>query len=47
MIDNTPTNLAQWVRDAPSIKPGVLMPAFPNFSDDDARALAAYLWGLK
>ncbi len=28
MIENTPENLAQWVRDPQTIKPGCLMPAF-------------------
>jgi cytochrome c oxidase subunit 2 len=42
----TPENLAAWIGDARSIKPGVLMPPY-TFSDDDLRALAAFLNGLK
>lgn len=43
VIENTPDNLIRWVRDAQAIKPGVLMPAFSNLSDQDLTALAAYL----
>ncbi len=46
MLKNTPENLASWVRDAPAMKPGVKMPPF-TFTDEQARALAAYLTGLK
>jgi cytochrome c oxidase subunit 2 len=46
MLDNTPAKMAAWVRDAPQIKPGTKMPAF-SFTDEQARALAAYLAGLK
>jgi cytochrome c oxidase subunit II len=47
VVDNTPTNLRNWIRNAQSIKPGVLMPAFQNLSQDDLNALADYLEGLK
>ncbi|MBV9596714.1 MAG: cytochrome c oxidase subunit II [Chloroflexi bacterium] len=47
VIDNTPDNLQAWIRDAQSIKPGVLMPAFPSVSPSDLSALVAYLESLK
>jgi cytochrome c oxidase subunit 2 len=46
MFANTPARVAAWVRDAPALKPGVKMPAF-SFTDEQARALAAYLETLK
>jgi len=42
-----PDTLAQWVHDPNSIKPGVLMPLYGSFSQDDLAALAAYLDSLK
>src|SRR5579871_1152262 len=47
VIDNTPDNLRAWIRNAQSIKPGVLMPAFADLSDADVSALADYLESLK
>ncbi len=47
ILDNTPENVARWVRNPQEIKPGVLMPPFASLSSDDLRALAAYLDGLK
>jgi cytochrome c oxidase subunit 2 len=47
VIDNTPDNLRAWIRDAQSIKPGVLMPAFLTMSPSDLSALADYLDSLK
>ncbi len=47
IMPNTPDNLAQWIRNAPSLKPGIVMPAFPSLSDADLRALVAYLESLK
>jgi cytochrome c oxidase subunit II len=47
VVDNTPANLRSWIRNAQSIKPGVLMPAFQNISPDDLNALADYLESLK
>jgi cytochrome c oxidase subunit 2 len=47
VIDNTPANLQRWIRDAQSIKPGVLMPAFGNLSDQDLSALVQYLESLR
>lgn len=45
-IENTPAHLARWIRDAPSIKPGIAMPPL-DISDTDARALVAYLESLR
>ena len=47
VIDNTSVNLQRWIRNASAIKPGVLMPAFPNFNTADLAALADYLESLK
>ena len=46
VIDNTPDNLRRWIRDASSIKPGVLMPAFGDLSEAELNALVDYLDGL-
>ncbi|HEX7117738.1 MAG TPA: cytochrome c oxidase subunit II [Longimicrobiales bacterium] len=46
LMENTEENLARWVRNAPALKPGVKMPAFPNLSDADVEALVAYLSSL-
>jgi len=42
---NTPSQLSQWIRDAPSLKPGVLMPRI-TMTDAQARAIVAYLESL-
>ena len=47
VLDNTPDNLAAWIADPQRIKPGALMPGYPNLSADDLRALVDYLEGLK
>jgi cytochrome c oxidase subunit II len=47
VIDNTPDNLRRWIRDASSIKPGVLMPAFADLSEAELNALVDYLEGLR
>jgi cytochrome c oxidase subunit 2 len=47
VIDNTPENLQRWIRDPQAIKPGVLMPAFQNLSDQDLSALVQYLESLR
>jgi cytochrome c oxidase subunit II len=39
-------NVAAWVKDPPALKPGAKMPSL-HLSDADARAVAAYLVGLK
>jgi cytochrome c oxidase subunit 2 len=47
VVANTPQLLQQWIRNAGSVKPGVLMPAFQNLSSADLAALADYLESLK
>lgn len=47
ILTNTPENLAMWVHNAPSVKPGTSMPAFTSLSDDQVNALVAYLESLK
>jgi cytochrome c oxidase subunit 2 len=44
---NTPQNLEDWIKDPKSMKPGVLMPAYGQLSEDQIRALVEYLEGLK
>ncbi len=44
-IKNNPKNLADWVRDPQSIKPGCLMPAF-GLSDRDQESIVHYLLSL-
>jgi cytochrome c oxidase subunit 2 len=46
-ITNTPKNMSQWIRDAPSIKSGIGMPSFRSLSDADLSALTTYLESLK
>jgi cytochrome c oxidase subunit 2 len=41
-LDNTPENLAAWLRDPDRFKPGSNMPNF-KLSDDEVRELVAYL----
>ncbi len=45
-VENTPENLARWIPDASSLKPGVLMPAIP-ISHSDLEAVVAYLESLE
>jgi cytochrome c oxidase subunit 2 len=45
-VPNTPENLAHWITDPESVKPGNLMPP-TTLSADDLAALTAYLEGLK
>jgi len=41
-------HLAQWIADAPALKPGSLMPRMqPPLSDADIAAIVAYLQSLK
>jgi len=44
VIENTPENLARWLKDPQTIKPGSLMPDL-NLTDDEIAALVAYLEG--
>ncbi|MFN0071212.1 MAG: cytochrome c oxidase subunit II [Chloroflexota bacterium] len=46
ILDNTPENLYQWIRDPQAIKPGNLMPNL-FLNPDDARAITQYLTNLK
>jgi cytochrome c oxidase subunit II len=47
-FDNNPENLASWLHDAPSMKPGSDMPSFVGkLSKQDLDALVAYLESLK
>ncbi len=43
---NDPADLARWITDAPSQKPGVLMPKIP-LSAAQTRAIVAYLESLR
>jgi cytochrome c oxidase subunit 2 len=45
MIENTPENLRQWVKDPQSIKPGCLMPAF-GLDDRQLDLIVEYLLAL-
>jgi cytochrome c oxidase subunit II len=47
VIQNTPENLTRWIRNVQEIKPGVLMPGYPQLSEEDLHDLVAYLEGLK
>ncbi len=42
VLDNTPANLAQWLKDPQAVKPGSHMPNL-QLTDDQIRALVAYL----
>jgi cytochrome c oxidase subunit II len=46
MLPNTPEHLARWVRHAPAVKPGSLMPE-QKLSDPEVAALVAYLQSLR
>lgn len=45
--ENKPEYLEAWIKNAPGMKPGSKMPAFLNLSDDQAKAIAAYLLSHK
>lgn len=45
-LENTPENLARWLRDPQAVKPGNLMPNL-HLSEDEIAALVAYLESLK
>jgi cytochrome c oxidase subunit 2 len=47
ILPNTRANLAEWIRASQRIKPGNLMPSMNIFSEDDLRALAAYVGDLR
>lgn len=46
ILDNTPENLARWLREPQEVKPGVLM-AVPEMDDETIRRLVAYLQALQ
>jgi cytochrome c oxidase subunit 2 len=46
ILPNTPENLARWVRHAPALKPGSLMPE-QRLSEPEVAALVAYLGSLR
>jgi cytochrome c oxidase subunit 2 len=46
LLDNTPQNLARWLKDPQQLKPGCQMPNF-NLTDDQVTQLVAYLEGLR
>lgn len=46
-FENTPANLAAWIVDAQSLKPGAQMPSMRQLSGTDLRALVAYLQSLR
>jgi cytochrome c oxidase subunit 2 len=46
ILENTPENMARWLRNPDEIKPGVLMPNM-NLDEDTIRTLVAYLESLK
>jgi cytochrome c oxidase subunit II len=45
-LDNTPENVALWLKDPPAIKPGSKMPNY-NLTDEQINQLVAYLESLK
>lgn len=47
LLPNTEENLIKWISDTERVKPGVHMPAFNMLSNDELKALATYLRGLK
>lgn len=44
---NTDAYLIPWIKNSPGVKPGSKMPPFAQLSDDDARAIAAYVKSLR
>lgn len=46
VLTNTPAHLKEWVADAQSVKPDILMPRF-NFTSQQLDEIVAYLEGLK
>lgn len=43
----TRANLVRFIREAPAVKPGARMPAYPQMNDPDAQAIAGWLEALK
>ncbi|HEX6511102.1 MAG TPA: cytochrome c oxidase subunit II [Chloroflexota bacterium] len=46
ILQNSPEDMARWIKDPPAVKPGSLMPNL-QLSDNDVNALVAYLESLK
>ena len=46
VLVNSPTELARWIREPDVVKPGTAMPN-AHVSDQDARDIVAYLYGLR
>ena len=46
ILENTPEEMARWIRDPSAVKPGALMPTL-NLDEDTIRTLVAYLESLK
>jgi cytochrome c oxidase subunit 2 len=40
-------SVASFIRNPPASKPGALMPSFPDMSEEDAQAIAAWLMELR
>ena len=47
LLENNSRNLADWIRDAPELKPGTAMPSFHDLTDRDVQAIVAYLESLQ
>jgi cytochrome c oxidase subunit 2 len=47
MWENKPEYLERWIKNSPGMKPGIKMPAYPQLSDDDVKAIAGYLLSHK
>jgi cytochrome c oxidase subunit 2 len=47
ILDNTPENIARFVARTEALKPGVRMPSYGMLPEDDLRALAIWLDGLR
>ncbi|MCC7366830.1 MAG: cytochrome c oxidase subunit II [Chloroflexi bacterium] len=47
VLGNSPDELRSWIVEPGRIKPGALMPGYPDLPEDDLRALVEYLGGLK
>jgi len=46
-LPNTPQNLEGWIMNAPALKPGTQMPAFPQLDATTLRSLVAFLEALR
>lgn len=46
-LPNEQDDYRRWIAHTDEVKPGVLMPSFQMLADEDLRAIAAYLKGLK